>query len=79
MARKPYMVDEVLKQLYVKNDLRINKEKKEIEILSNFCYIKGVKTENPKRKNDIGNKSWGKISFLINYHGFRAYRVSEFN
>ena len=33
---------------------------------------------NPKKHNDLGNKSWGRIDSLINHHNFNLIYVSKF-
>lgn len=64
-ARKLHNEDEVIRSLSSKNDIRISK--KIIEILIG-----------PKRKGDLGNKSWGKIDFLTNYCGYSIVKVKTF-
>ena len=66
MARK-HSEDEVLRALRLKNDLKI--EGNRIEVLSEYST---------KRKNDLGNGSWGKIDFLVNYCGYYTVFVSAF-
>lgn len=63
MARK-YNVDEVLRSLSKKSDCKV--QGNTIKVLSG----KG-------QKNDLGNKSWGKIDYLTNYCGYRQIFVSE--
>jgi len=77
MARK-HTVDEVLKALSRKNDVRIKDDC--IEMLNDEIYDRKQKKfiQNPKKHFDIGNGSWGKIDFLCNYHGFWIYYVDEF-
>jgi len=76
MARK-HTVDEVLRALRLKNDVKVNGS--EIMILSDFVYKNnGQKIENPKKKHDLGNGSWGKIDFLVNQHGYSIYNISDF-
>lgn len=33
---------------------------------------------NPRKHNDLGNKSWGKIDSLVNYHNFNLIHVNKF-
>lgn len=64
MTRKlKHTEDEVLKALSRKRDARVNRITKEIYILTGT---------NPQysRNNDLGNSSWGKIDFLVNYCGY---------
>lgn len=77
MARK-HNEDEVLRTLRSKNDVRIVSG--EIQVLKDKVYNKKtcqVET-NPKKHFDLGNGSWGKISFLVNYCGYRQIFVSKF-
>lgn len=67
MARK-HNEDEVLYRLRKKHDVRIT-QNKEILVLSQFAKNK---------LNDLGNGSWGKIDFLVNYCGYRQYFVKDF-
>ena len=76
MARK-HTVDGVLRALRLKNDVIVNGF--EIMILSDFVYKNnGQKIENPKKKHDLGNGSWGKIDFLVNHYGYSIFHISEF-
>ena len=79
MARK-HNLDEVLRTLARKNDIRVNSETKTIRILSDYVWNRktGKDIINPKKKFDLGNGSWGKIDFLINYCDFGLYHVNEF-
>ena len=76
MARK-HKLEEVLRTLSIKNDCKI--KGLTIEILTNKIYSKNGITDNPKKKNDLGNGSWGKIDFLTNYCGFSISKVSDFS
>ena len=67
MARKNYTIDEVLRALNKKNDCLISETDKIVFILTG-----------KSKKNDLGNKSWGKIDFLVNCCGFGLNRVEEF-
>ena len=77
MARK-HNEDEVLRTLRSKNDVRIVNG--EIQVLKDKVYNKktGQVETNPKKHFDLGNGSWGKIIFLVNYCGYRQIFVSEF-
>lgn len=77
MARK-HNLDEVLRSFRTKNDVRING--KDILVLTNMEYNpKTGKTEfNRNKKFDLGNGSWGKIDYLVNYCGYHKYEVSCF-
>lgn len=59
--------NQVIKSLSQKRDLRI--QRYEIQILVN---------NSPKKSFDLGNKSWGKINFLVDYCGYRIANVSKF-
>lgn len=84
MARKHYSMDEVIRQLSKKNDVKINKVfgkpwNGEIEVLKN--KVRNSKFElvdNPKKKYDLGNGSWGKIDFLVNHCNFILSYVNAF-
>lgn len=78
MARK-HNEDELLRSLSKKNDVRIYPHHKQIKILSEKVYKKGESIDNPKKRHDLGNNSWGKIDFLINYKGYTKSFVPEFN
>lgn len=77
MARK-HSQDEVLKSLRYKNDVRI--EENSILILKDEIYSKEKQCmiPNPKKKWDLGNSSWGKISYLVNYCGYYTVSVGNF-
>lgn len=65
MARKQkYEVDEVLKKLDKKSDLKIDKNMKVIQVV--------------RGNNTCGNGTWGKIDFLVNYNGWKSMLVNEF-
>lgn len=67
MARK-HNLDEVLRSLGKKHDVRVYPNKGDIEVLNGA-----------DKTNDLGNKSWGKIDFLCNYCGYSWYKVSKFS
>lgn len=69
MARK-HNLDEVLRSLYKKKDCKIFGNR--IEVLNG----EGHKNQ---RINNLGNGSWGKISYLCNVHGFKQMYVGEFS
>lgn len=70
MARKnKYRVDEVLRSLSKKHDVRING--------TDILVLNGKSKKKPKQ-HDLGNGSWGKIDYLVNYCGYRQYFVAEF-
>lgn len=68
MKKSKYEVDRVIRSLNKKNDIKIDSRDGIIYILAN-----GSKS----KINDLGNGSWGKIDFLVNYHGFFIRYVSE--
>ena len=70
MARKQkHNLDEVLRALAKKNDVRIDERLKVIQVLT---------PDAKKAKNDLGNGSWGKIDYLVKVHHFRWYRVADY-
>lgn len=81
MARKNYTIDEVLEALKLKNDVKI--VGKTIFILKpTSVKIEGgklVKNLNHLRKDDLGNKSWGKIDFLSKYCGYNKQYIQDFD
>ena len=70
MARK-HSLDEVLKSLGKKNDCRVDSTKKVV-------YTLNGKSKKQKCLHDLGNKSWGKIDYLVNWCGYTHYFVAEF-
>ncbi len=79
MARKNYKVDEVLKGLSTKHDVKISGTT--ILVLSDKVYDTKTKqsVDNPKKRWDLGNGSWGKIDFLTNHCGYFVKRVDSFD
>lgn len=70
MARKnKHQVDEVLRSLSRKHDCKV---------IGRSIYILNGKSRSKPATNDLGNGSWGKIDFLVNYCGYTQYRVNEF-
>jgi len=68
MARK-HQMDEVLRSLGNKQDCRIDG--------TDILVLNGKGKKQPKQ-HDLGNGSWGKIDYLVNYCGYRQYFVAEF-
>lgn len=68
MARK-HQLDEVLRSLGKKQDCKING--------SSILVLNG-KGKKHKKNHDLGNGSWGRIDYLVNYCGYTKYFVSEF-
>ena len=71
MTRKNYKIDEVLRSLSQKHDIKINTDVQVIEVLSG---------KDPKFQtfHDVGNNSWGKIDFLVNHCGWSQINVDRF-
>lgn len=67
MARK-HTVDEVIRSLSKKKDVRVDLKLKVVELLNS-----------PFKNNDLGNGSWGRIDFLVNHAGFQKVFVEEFS
>ena len=63
MTRK-HNVDEVIRSLGRKKEVRVNPYAKTVEVLS--------------KQTELGNGSWGKIDFLTNHCGYRLLTVSKF-
>jgi hypothetical protein len=80
MARKQYILDEVLKSLRKKKDIRVKPETKDIFMLCDRIYDKKTKTYiiNPNRVFDIGNGTLGKIDFLTKVHHYYIIKVDRF-
>jgi len=77
MPRKGYTTDEVIRALSKKKDVRIKGDT--IAMLSDFITDKAGNTiRNPHKINDIGNKSWGKIDYLVNHCHYSLVRVASF-
>ena len=76
-GRKHYE-DPAVRALTRKNDVRIAGHT--ITMLSDMVYDKksGEMIRNPKRHNDIGNKSWGKIDFLMKKCRYHLVRTASF-
>lgn len=62
MTRK-HDVDEVIRSLSKKNEVKINPYEKIVKVLSN--------------QTELGNGSWGKIDFLTNHCGYMLVKVSK--
>lgn len=76
MARKQsYTEDEVLKALKFKNDCRVDSNRRQIYVLDADKLSPKGKAQ---LKNDLGNKSWGKIDFLTNFCRYHKAFVGEF-
>lgn len=72
MTRKfKHTEDEVLKALSKKRDVRVNRQSKEVYLLT------GTNPHYPK-SDDLGNSSWGKIDFLVNHCGYRKIPTDKF-
>ena len=67
MARKKHRLEEVLRSLHKKNDVSID---------GTVIYI--LTDTNPHKKFDLGNGSWGKISYLTNVHNYSIIKVGTF-
>jgi len=78
MARKQYNEDEVLKSLRKKNDCRISGQT--IMILSDeiFSREQGINIPNLRKIGDLGNSTYGRIDYLVNYCGYSVVKVGEF-
>ena len=59
----------VLKSLSKKNDCKIENGSNIIQLLNGFKQ---------PRKLDLGNGSWGKIDYLVNFCGYITQRVNKF-
>ena len=68
-----------IKQLDRKRDCKIASSGV-IVILQNHIFIpkEGKTIRNPNKHFDLGNKSWGKIDYLINHCGYSMMRVDRF-
>ena len=70
MARK-HNLEEVLSSLRKKNDCRIIEK-------SIFMLTGTSKKPQFKKKDDLGNGSWGKIDYLTKVHNYRITYTSEY-
>ena len=68
-----------VRSLSQKNDCRIYGNK--IYILSDKVWHseKKKKILNPLKRCDLGNKSWGKIDFLVKYADYKVIVVNDFD
>ena len=77
MGRK-HRLDEVLKELSRKNDVRVSGTV--VMVLSDkIVDKKGNTIDNPQKRNDLGNGSWGRIDYLVNHCGYGIVRVPQFS
>ena len=76
MSKRKHTVDEVLKSLSKKNDIRIVGNT--IQVIKSQIEKDGQLIDNPKHKGDLGNGSWGKIDYLRS-QGYVQFYVAEFN
>ena len=63
-----------------KRDIKIYTAFKKIQILRNKTWNKktGRYERNPKKHFDLGNKSWGRIDYMVHYQGYTVLFVNEF-
>lgn len=64
---KKHNLDEVVRSLANKRDVRVDTKLNVVEIL------------HPAQYQDLGNGSWGKIDYLVNHCRFTKLFVSEFS
>ena len=75
MTKRKHSVDEVLKSLSKKHDVKVVGNS--IQVLKAIVTKDGKDVENPAYQGDLGNGSWGKIDFLKS-QGYKQYFVAEF-
>lgn len=75
MTKRKHTVEEVLKALSKKHDVRVLGGT--IQVLKPEIEKDGKIIENPFYQGDLGNGSWGKIDFLKS-QGYKQYFVAEF-
>ena len=75
MTKRKHTVEEVLKALSKKHDVRVLGGT--IQVLKPEIEKDGKIIENPVYQGDLGNGSWGKIDFLKS-QGYKQYFVAEF-
>ena len=78
---KKHTEQSCIDSLKKKNDIRIFPNKKLIVILENKIFSQKTLEliNNPKKQNDLGNKSQGKISFLCNYLNYYLFHFDDFD
>ena len=77
MGRK-HRLDEVLKELSRKNDVRVSGTV--VMVLSDKIVDKESNIiDNPQKRNDLGNGSWGRIDYLVNHCGYGIVKVAQFS
>lgn len=59
--------NDVLKSLNKKHDVRVNPNTKEV-----------ILNRGLNKKNDLGNKSYGKIDFLKKIHKYKVFTTTKF-
>jgi len=76
--KKKHNESDVIRSLSRKRDISI--KGKTLLILSKDVWSKRINdyAPNPRKRNDLGNKSWGKIDFLMKYCGYKIKTVSDF-
>lgn len=70
--KNKYTENSAIESLSKKNDVQLSLNK-EIHVLNGKSKKKQFKPQ-----YDLGNGSWGKIDFLVNYCGYRQRFVAEF-
>lgn len=75
---KEHGYNKVVRDLSKKRDIKI--VGKTILMLSDFVWSKfhGDHVRNKFKRHDIGNKSWGKIDFLMKEFGYKIKHVESF-
>ena len=76
MTKRKHTVEEVLKALSKKHDVRVLGGT--IQVLKPEIEKDGKIIENPVYQGDLGNGSWGKIDYLRS-QGYVQFYVAEFN
>ena len=76
MTKRKHSVDEVLKSLSKKHDVKVVGNS--IQVLKAIVTKDGKDVENPTYQGDLGNGSWGKIDFLKS-QGYSFIFVGNFN
>tara|TARA_R110000850_G_scaffold34024_5_gene92288 strand:- start:3673 stop:3882 length:210 start_codon:yes stop_codon:yes gene_type:complete len=67
MVGRKHQMDEVLRSLDKRRDVKVDSRAKVVEILQ------------PAQYNDLGNKSWGKIDYLCNHNGYNKVFTTDFS
>ena len=81
MSKRKHTEESCIESLKKKNDIRIFSFKKVLVILDNKIFSEKTLdyVSNPNKHCDLGNKSLGKIDFLIAKCSYKLFHYDNFN